>query len=239
MSSFQPITARETEPMTDRLTRWTEQHALLMGMAIVSAWLEHSPLLLAAMAAASFCALLVRNRGHFTPAGAFGLANSLTLTRVVGTLALLLAPGLDPGWQSGAVLLLVCVDGVDGWAARRFDTASTFGQVFDHESDALLLLTVCLLLLASGRVGSWILLPGALRYGYVLLSRQAQPLQQTTPGNHFIRLIGVTTTLGLAVCWLPAIPTPIASSLAAGLTLALTGSFVFSTWRLYRPASAG
>jgi phosphatidylglycerophosphate synthase len=224
--------------MTDPLTRWTEQHALLMGMAIVSAWLEHSPLLLAAMAAASFCALLVRNRGQFTPRGRFGLANGLTLARVIGTLALLLASGLEPGWQSGAVLLLVCLDGVDGWAARRFGTTSTFGQVFDHESDALLLLTVCLLLLASGRVGSWILLPGALRYGYVLLSRKAQPTQQSTPGNRFTRLIGVTTTLGLAVCWLPAIPSPIASALAAGLSVALTGSFLFSTWKLYRPASA-
>jgi phosphatidylglycerophosphate synthase len=217
--------------MTDPLTRWTEQHALLMGMAIVSAWLENSPLLLAAMAAASFSALLVRNRGRYTPKGAFGLANGLTLTRVAGTLALLLAPGLEPEWQSAAVLLLVCADGADGWAARRFGTASPFGERFDHESDALLLLTVCLLLLASGRLGSWILLPGALRYGFVLLSRKTQPSQRTTPGNRFTRLIGVTTTLGLAVCWLPAIPPPVATALAAGLSVALTGSFLFSLWK--------
>jgi hypothetical protein len=99
------------------------------------------------------------------------------------------------------------------------------------------LLTVCLLLLASGRVGSWILLPGALRYGFVLFSRTAQPPQRTVPGNRFTRLIGVTTPLGLAACWLPAIPPALVTTLAAGLSLALGGSFLFSTWQLYRPES--
>ena len=226
-----------TETKTDPLTRWTEQHALLMCLGIGGAWLEHSPLLLAAMAAASFSALLVRNRGQYTPGGTFGVANGLTLTRVIGTLTLLLLPTLQPGWQSGAVLLLVIADGLDGWSARRLGTASNFGQRFDHESDALLLLTVCLLLLGSGRVGSWILLPGALRYGYVLLSGTKPPRERATPGNRFTRLIGVTTTLGLATCWLPAIPPTLASAIAVGLSLGLGGSFLFSTWQLYRPMS--
>ena len=225
-----------TEPTIDPLMRWSEQHALLMCLGIGGAWLEHSPLLLAAMAAASFSALLVRNRGRYTPGGAFGLANSLTLMRVILTLALLLVP-TQPEWQTVAVLLLVGADGLDGWVARRFGTASSFGQLFDYESDALLLLTVCLLLLTSGRVGSWILLPGALRYGFVLFSRTAQPPQRTVPGNRFTRLIGVTTPLGLAACWLPAIPPALATNLAVVLSLALGGSFLFSTWQLYRPES--
>ena len=223
-----------TEATTDPLTRWGDQHALLMCLGIGGAWLEHSPLLLAAMAAASFSALLVRNRGRYTTGGAFGLANSLTLMRVFLTLALLLVP-LQLEWQSLAVLLLVGADGLDGWAARRFGTASDFGQLFDHESDALLLLTVCLLLLASGRVGSWILLTGALRYGFVLFSRTAQPPQRTAQGSRFTRLIGVTTPLGLAACWLPAIPPTLASTLAVGFSALLMGSFLFSTWQLYRP----
>lgn len=237
MSSLHQFTASESKPLTQPLTHWTEQHALLMCLAIGGAWLEHSPMLLAAMAAASFSALLVRNRGHYSPGGGFGLANGVTLARVVGALGLLLTPTLEPIWQSGIVLLLVGCDGVDGWVARRFGTASRFGQLFDYESDALLLLSVCLLLLASGRVGAWILLPGALRYGFVLLGRARQPPQQgITPGNRFTRLIGVTTPLVLAACLLPTVPPAMASALAVGFSLALGVSFLLSIGKLYRPA---
>jgi len=236
MSSLHQFPASETKPLTQPLTHWTEQHALLMCLAIGGAWLEHSPMLLAAMAAASFSAFLVRNRGHYSPRGVFGLANGITLARIVGALLLLLTPTLEPIWQFGIVLLLVGCDGVDGWAARRFGTASDFGELFDYESDALLLLTVCLLLLASGRVGGWILLAGALRYGFVLLGRSRQAPQRVTPGNRLTRLIGVTTPIILAACLLPIIPPTIASALAIGSTLALGVSFLLSTWKLYRLA---
>lgn len=223
--------------MNDPLTRWTEQHALLMALAIGGALLERSTLLVAAMATGSFLGLLMRFRKLAAETGPFGLANGITLARVAVTLGLLAAPDGPAGWQAGLIALLVAADGLDGWAARRFGTVSAFGHLFDQEADALLLLAVCLLLFSNGRLGGWILLPGALRYGFVLFSQMARPPQRSARGNRFTRWVGVTATLAYAACLLPAMPPEFAAGLAATVSLALAASFLSSLAGLYRTVS--
>ena len=220
--------------MTATLTRWTEQHALLMSLGIAGVLLEKTPLLLAAMAVASFLGLLARFR-RVVPAGqSFGLGNALTGLRVLATLALLLRPGLAGTWQAAIAMLLVGMDGLDGWAARRFGTVSGFGEVFDHESDAFLLLTLCLLLLLGDHLPAWVLLPGALRYAFVLWLRWGPPARGTVRGNRFTRGVGVLGTLTLAVCLWPGLPPPVTTGLAAGASLALAVSFLVSLWQRHR-----
>jgi phosphatidylglycerophosphate synthase len=223
--------------MNAPLDRWTEQHALLMCLGIGAVWLESAPELLAAMAAASFLGLIKRGLGSYTPGGGFGWANGITLARTLGGLVLLAFTGLGPWIQAGLLWLLIAGDGLDGWAARRYGTVSAFGLLFDHECDALLLLAACVLLFVGGKLGAWILLPGALRYGFVLYRRWARPPQREARGNRFTRWVGVTASLGFAVCLLPVLDPTLRWALAVCLSSALAASFLHSLVRLYRPES--
>jgi phosphatidylglycerophosphate synthase len=221
--------------MSPNLTRWTEQHALLMTMSIGAVLLEKSPLPVVAMAAGSFLGLIWRSRRNWTPAQVFGLANGITLARLLTAMTVLLAVGGNTSLTAALLFGAVCADGLDGWAARRYNTASAFGHLFDQETDAFLLLAVCLLLFISGKLGAFILLPGALRYLFVLFGQVAKPPERNVRGNRFTRATGVTAVLTFTLCLLP-LPPALDFWLAVAVTLALGFSFAYSTWQLYRPA---
>jgi phosphatidylglycerophosphate synthase len=115
----------------------------------------------------------------------FGAANVITLARA-GLVALLVAClGEAPiaGTVASLGVLVLLLDGVDGWLARRFGSASDFGARFDMETDALLLLVLTALTWQYGRAGPWILLAGLMRYGFVaaatVLPRLARPLPES------------------------------------------------------------
>ncbi|MFT5583375.1 MAG: phosphatidylglycerophosphate synthase [Cognaticolwellia sp.] len=75
-------------------------------------------------------------------------------------------------WAVVAIAVLaLCLDGLDGWVARRFDCASPFGARLDMEMDGLFTLALCVLAWSSGAAGAWILLSGALRGLFILASR--------------------------------------------------------------------
>ena len=90
-------------------------------------------------------ATVLARLGRFHPHARFGLANGITLLRAGGAavfaaLALepaLLADAARPGPPSPAPALLLALDGLDGFAARRQRLASAFGARFDMEVDAL------------------------------------------------------------------------------------------------------
>ena len=220
--------------MNAPLNRWIEQHALLMGLGIGAVWLERAPELLAAMVAASLLGLLRRARGQFTADGRFGLANGITLARLAGGLSLLVLPGFSPWLQAGILGLLIAADGLDGWLARRFGTVSAFGQILDRECNALLLLVSCVLLFMAGNPGDWILLPGALHFGFLLYRAKARPGQWSEVGRRHTRAVEVVASLGFTVCLLPEVPAMIRTALALGLTSALVASYLHSMMRIDR-----
>jgi phosphatidylglycerophosphate synthase len=69
---------------------------------------------------------------------------------------------------AGVLFGILCLDGLDGYLARRSGDASEFGAYFDMEVDAFIVLLACLELFQRERLGPWVLVGGALRYGYVL-----------------------------------------------------------------------
>src|SRR4051812_43851545 len=75
-------------------------------------------------------------------------------------------PGLrTQAWIAVVVATIVAVlDGVDGWLARRTDSASPFGARFDMETDALLILVLSVLVWRWDKAGPWVLLSGLMRY---------------------------------------------------------------------------
>ncbi len=215
--------------MTEKLTRWTEQHALLMSMGLAAALLEKSTLLMAAMASGSFLGLIIRFRGQYTPDGSLGLANSVTLLRTLATLSLLLAgSALAPEWQASLIAGLVIAG---SWLVRRRRLASPFEVLFQQETGGFLLLTSSLLLFSTGRLGAWILLPGILHYLPVLLRQIARP-RHTLACHPLTGSINAIATLGFAACLLPGVSNALLLMLAITSTLALTGSFLYSTTRL-------
>ena len=133
---------------------------------------------LAALAVYGAVAVLVlRALPQHAPHRRFGPANALTLVRA-GYVALLLAliveglalpDGLRWALALSGVLVLL-LDGADGWVARRTGMASSFGARFDMEVDALFVLVLTMLVVRAGAVGSWVIIGGLLRYLFVLAS---------------------------------------------------------------------
>jgi len=121
------------------------------------------------------------DRNNFSRAAPrpFGAANWITLIRAVIAVTFLLAVmgkvwfGLEIDsalrWQMVAAgALALCLDGVDGFLARRLGQASAFGARFDLETDALTMLALALLVWALGQAGPWVLLSGLMRYIFVV-----------------------------------------------------------------------
>ena len=167
-----------TKASTDiqvRLVRWSERHAIVMlaGTALILTGASLWALML--LAAASFAALVWRCRTHWTLAGRFGAANAVTSLRLLGVLALPAFAAMNPLAVAGFAVTVFALDGVDGWLARRLGLASEFGEYLDKETDAFFMLVLCVLVYAGGRFGAWILVPGLLRYGFVVFLMLAKP----------------------------------------------------------------
>jgi len=181
----------------------------------------------------SFTVLLYRCRGQWTPEGRFGAANTVSVLRLCGMLVL---PSLTPTQIFYAGVILLVMDGVDGWIARRTGLAGEFGEFIDKESDAYFTLILCLLLyrLPSG-FGAWILATGLLRYGFVLFIKFAKPPEQKERSSAMACWISVFMFLILLVSFL-AYPGYLEYCRvpAALMTLLLVYSFAVSVHQMYR-----
>ena len=221
------------EPPESRLYVWTELHAMAMltgGMAVAGGLPGASCYVPAAV---SFILLAYVFRNAWSPGGRFGAANAITAFRFLLVGGLLLDGTVPADWQALAATLILLLDGLDGWIARRLGLASRFGATFDMEVDAFFTLALCVALYGSGRFGVWILLPGALRYLFVLFTRLARPPLRRERSNRWSRAIGAIVLSGLTVALLP-IGTW-AAAIAAVVTCAVIGSFAASVWQLYHP----
>lgn len=218
------------------LLRWNERHATVMIVVAAATAAAGLPLwLLLACAALSFARLLHRCRNRWTPAGRFGPANAVTLARLAALVAL---PFLPPVQVALVGATLLALDGVDGWVARRTGCNGEFGEFFDKESDACFMLVLCLLLYrVPGGFGAWILLPGSMRYLFVLFvkfARPPMPKEQRTRQAGWIFLLMMSALL-LSFAAHPGYLDH-ARPVAAAMTVVLAFSFARSLERMYRAA---
>jgi phosphatidylglycerophosphate synthase len=157
------------QPRAVPLAAWSRAQALAMTLSLgVCTWQRTAwPVVVSALCL--FACLLMLGRGAHTPNGRFGFANAVTCIRLL----VLLTLGLPPRWLVPTcaltiTLLVLALDLLDGWLARRFADASAFGAHFDMETDALLVLIVTLRLWLGQGYPAWVLISGCLRYAYVL-----------------------------------------------------------------------
>ncbi|MGI9336639.1 MAG: CDP-alcohol phosphatidyltransferase family protein [Gammaproteobacteria bacterium] len=174
------------------------------------------------------------------PAGGFGLANVITLTR--GGIAALLAAAVPfpqaalalAGPLAAAATLALVLDEFDGWWARRTGTACEFGARFDQEMDALLIAVLCALAYVTDRAGAWVLGAGALRYLYCVAGRIWPWLARPLPPSRRRQTICVATA-ALLIASLGPWLAPAAAGGAAGFAVSLLfTSFAIDIVRQYR-----
>ena len=171
----------------------------------------------------------------------FGAANALTLARA-GYVALLLGAVVEGvalaenlRWAlvlSGVLVLLL--DGADGWAARRTGLASPFGARFDMEVDALFVLALTLLVVRSGAAGAWVMIAGLLRYLFVLAGLVWPMLGLPLPPSYRRKAVCVVLILALLAALAPP-AVPGAPWLCLGGLLLLVYSFAVDIVQLLEP----
>jgi phosphatidylglycerophosphate synthase len=168
--------------------------------------------------------------GHL-PQQRFGPANQVTLLRaglaallagLVGRPEAVAAHGESIGVM---VALMLILDGLDGWLARRIRMQSAFGARFDMEVDAFFILILTILVYQSGRTGAWVLLAGLMRYGFVVCGRLWPWLRRPLPLRKRRQTVCVILTAALGTSLLPFVSAPWATALAGTALVLLAGSF--------------
>jgi phosphatidylglycerophosphate synthase len=215
--------------------------ATVAAALALEAWLLLDPLYPAVaagvLAAKVLLALGAVDRHH--PHARLGGANLVTLARA-GLVALLAAlirevPSDALAWTAIALgTSAACLDGVDGFLARRSRLVSAFGARFDMETDAFFILALSVLVWSTGNAGPWTVTAGSLRYLFVaagwVLPWMRAPLSPTFRA----KAMAVAQMVGLLVALAPIVPVPL-RPWAAGLTLAgLVWSFAVDVGRLWR-----
>jgi len=190
--------------------------------------------------------LIVRGAPADVPGPGLGAANRITLLRACLALpigALAIQPvALGPAGNWWVIVLATAamvLDGLDGRVARRTGTSTAFGARFDMELDAALIMALCVLVRASGKVGVWVLLIGLMRYVFVAAGRVVPALTGALPDSFRRKTVCVVQGVVLLVALGPIIPTPMAVFVTAVGLATLAWSFgVDTAWLLRHPGGA-
>lgn len=172
-----------------------------------------------AAATIAFGGLLRATYTHAT----LGLCNVVTLGRLIIVSALVtpLFFHATSAWLvvvlSGVVLVL---DGIDGWLARRDNLVSSFGARFDVEVDSAFALILALHVLLDGKAGAIVLLLGLVRYAFVLAGIALPWLNAPLPPRFGRKLVCVVQLTVLIALQLPFVTSPV-SDLLVLATIAL------------------
>lgn len=169
---------------------------------------------------------LVRTYPHPT----YGACNVVTHLRATGVAGLtaLLASAASPmgGWLVPLVAgVVLALDGVDGWLARREGRCSDFGARFDMETDAALAMLLTVMVWQGGIAGVWVLWLGLARYAFVGAGRVWPWLRAPLPPRLRRKAGCVVQVAALVLALVPGMP-PVATQVALAVAaLLLVWSF--------------
>ena len=182
-------------------------------------------------------ALLARGLARYG-ADRMGPADWVTLARatLAGGVAALTADSFDRPAPVGTLVSLTVValvlDAVDGWVARRTETESTLGGLFDGEVDAFLILVLSVYVARSA--GAWVLAIGLARYAFLVAGWLLPWMRGTLPPRYWRKVVaataGVTLTLAVPEV-LPLLLTNALLAVSLGLLAESFGRDVGWLWR--------
>lgn len=219
------------------LVRFIMACALLLSPVLAIGWgVSKSPagMLLGGLAFLAMALVTGRSLLRTYPHARLGVGNLVTLSRT-GIIAALFAPLAVPGllgsdtrtaWMVLAIAIFsLCLDGVDGYFARRQQLVSAFGARFDMEVDSVFALLLAVLALQSGKAGAWVLILGGMRYLFLLAALFLPWLNNPLP-ERFSRKLICVIQIGVLIAMLaPILSGPLSWALAAIATALLVYSF--------------
>ncbi|WPP51643.1 CDP-alcohol phosphatidyltransferase family protein [Catalinimonas niigatensis] len=218
-------------------SQWPRYFALT-SLLFVSIYLYFdSPLIFSALWGIFFFYFLYQGRLFWKPLGVLGgIANNITAVRVLGMLLLLT---FQPYFHYYAFfvlgILILIADGLDGYYARKYHTVSEFGDFFDKETDAFFVLAFCVILIEQGLIGKWVLLPGLMRYAFVLILYLFN-IEHISLGKSFRRqFLGMWFMGTIMACFV--LPTPIYTAGMIFATTMLAYSFMKDIFLMIRQRS--
>lgn len=179
-------------------------------------------------------ALVLHYRCDADAHASLGAANVVTMLRaalVAWLLSIPLSLGAGPAsddvlWLSAIIATIAAaLDALDGHLARRHGTESTFGARFDVETDAMLLMALCLTLWLFERTGAWILLVAGMRYLFVAASTVWPWLARPLPYSRRRRAICALQMVVLIAALAPVLPHPLVVTITSLAATALVLSF--------------
>jgi phosphatidylglycerophosphate synthase len=171
---------------------------------------------------------------HRSAALSFGPANWVTLTRAMlaGGVTALVADSFAYRTQI-PVLIGLCVaalllDAIDGFVARRTNTATALGARFDMEVDAFLILVLSVYV--SQGLGPWVLAIGAMRYTYWLALWLVPWLPGQLPPRYWRKVVAAVQGIVLAVAAAGVLPRLLVTAAVLGALVLLAESFGRDVW---------
>jgi phosphatidylglycerophosphate synthase len=170
-----------------------------------------------------------------------GPADRVTVVRasLVGGVAALVADSFSRPDEVALLVTLSAIalvlDGVDGWVARRTDSASELGARFDMEVDAFLILVLSVYV--AGSAGAWVLAIGAARYAFVTARWLMPWMEATAPARFWGKVVAAVQGIVLTVVSADLLP-PFWTDVVLVAALALLAeSFGREVWWLWRHRS--
>lgn len=164
-----------TASNTDVLTRWTNYHCLISFLALAISLSLNATVVFLFASLLSMMLLVTLNLPLFLTklgdnSAQSSIANWVTLSRfLIIFLGLIYHASLSTWLFFGLVASVVILDVIDGFLARKYQAESEFGRVFDMESDAFFVTCIGFYYYKTTDIGAILLLPGALRYIYILV----------------------------------------------------------------------
>jgi phosphatidylglycerophosphate synthase len=163
-----------------------------------------------------------------------GYANWITLLRILLTIILGFSFLRLTELQIVILaLIIILLDGADGYLARKFNTQSTFGAYFDMETDAFFVALMSLILYKMEYADYWILIPGFLRYFYVLFLLLIGFHRRKEKRMKFTQIIAVIFFISLLSPFL--LPYSAYYPLLVSASVLIIISFAFSFFSILNP----
>lgn len=129
----------------------------------------------------------------------------------------------------------LALDAVDGWVARRTETASAFGARFDMETDAALLLVLSVYV--AHDLGLWVLAIGLARYAFLAAKLPLPWLRGQAPPRPWCKVVAAFQGVALVAAASQLLPSEVATAVLLIALALLTESFAHEAWDLWRQRS--
>jgi len=158
--------------MANQTTTWNKINNALFTLLFIIFWFRPGvfPIIIAA-GLFSFIIYWLLNVQHLKKLKPFaGYANLITLFRLLIVIFIgFFHNQLTHNFIFSLALFSVILDGVDGYIARKFNQTTTFGEIFDKETDAFYVLIITSILYMQGLFGFWLIIIGYFRYFYGII----------------------------------------------------------------------